>query len=199
MPFVTLNCTLNDVPEDADSVVLASANGSYGIINATTGAVAVPTNTPVLHYLTGVYQYDVSALANGTTYQVSWQITYQGNMQYVTETFTPGTPPQLADIKTYLRIDPTDTAFDTEIQDLINAAVAELREVGVSPDILASGDTLIRKAITTYCKANFGYDTDNAVAFDSSYQRIKIFLMNNADYQQPVVFLGPATGPMAGW
>lgn len=125
----------------------------------------------------------------GVQYQVSWQVTYNGSVQYVTSTFSLGTAIQLNDIKTYLRIDATDTSFDVEIEDLINAAQTDLIEVGINPDIFNSGDTLIKKAVTTYCKANFGYDTDNAPAFMSAYERLKIFLMNNADYQPVVVAL----------
>lgn len=198
MAFVTLNCTLNDILTDADSVVLGSANGSYGIINPATGAVLVPNNTPVLHYLSGVYQYNISALTAGVQYQVSWQITYQGTVQYASARFTLGTAPQVSDLKTYLRIDATDTWFDAEIQDLLNAAQTDLIEVGVNPDVFSSGDPLIRKAIVTYCKAYFGYDPENAKMFAESYERLKVFLMNNADYKLLTVALSPNVVPV-GW
>jgi len=189
MAFTTLTCTLNDVPTNAISVVLASESGTYGIINPATGAVVVPSSTPVLNYLPGIYTYDVTALAAGVQYQVSWQITYNNTVQYATALFTLGTAPQLSDAKTYLRIDSTDTSFDVEVQDMINAAQTDLVGVGVNPDVFNSGDPLIRKAITTYCKANFGYDTDNAAAFASAFEKLKIFLMNCTDYQPLVVAL----------
>lgn len=190
MSFTTLTCTLNDVPTDATSVVLASASGTYGIINPATGAVVVPNNTAtVLHYLPGVYKYDVSPLTADVQYQVSWGITYNGSTQYATALFTLGTAPQLSDVKTYLRIDSTDMSFDTEVQDMISAAQSDLIEVGVNSDMFNSGDPLIRRAITTYCKANFGYDTDNAAAFASAFEKLKIFLMNCTDYQPLVVDL----------
>ena len=193
MAYVTINCTLNDVLTDATSVVLGSTAGTYGIINLATGAAVVPNNTPVLHYVTGIYKYDVSALASGIQYQVSWQITYGTTAQYATATFSMGTAIQLNDIKTYLRIDSSDTSFDVEIQDLINAAQTDLIEVGINPDVFNKGDPLIKKAVTTYCKANFGYDTDNAPAFANSYEKLKIFLMNNADYLPLVVALDTTT------
>jgi hypothetical protein len=190
MSFTTLTCTLNDVPTDATSVVLASVSGTYGIINPATGAVVMPNNTAtVLHYLPGVYKYDVSALTAGVEYQVSWGITYNDSTHYATASFTLGTAPQLSDVKTYLRIDSTDMSFDTEVQDMISAAQSDLIEVGVNPDVFNSGDPLIRRAITTYCKANFGYDTDNAAAFASAFEKLKIFLMNCSDYQPLVVDL----------
>ena len=88
------------------------------------------------------------------------------------------------DVRTYLRIDVTDTSYDVEIQDLINAVQADLIAVGINPDWVNNAtDPLIKKAITTYCKAHFGYDTDSAEKFVSSYEKLKIFLMNNASYQ----------------
>ena len=90
----------------------------------------------------------------------------------------------LDDVRSYLRIDGSDTSFDVEIQDLIGAAQTELIDVGVEPTLVgAATDSLIKKAITAYCKANFGYDTDNAEAFASSYERLKIYLMNSETYQ----------------
>ncbi|MDR3543082.1 MAG: DNA-packaging protein [Desulfosporosinus sp.] len=88
------------------------------------------------------------------------------------------------DVRSYLRIDASDTSFDVEIQDLMSAVQAELIDVGVDPTLVSTAtDPIIKKAITTYCKANFGYDTDNAEAFASSYEKIKIYLMNSSTYQ----------------
>jgi hypothetical protein len=88
------------------------------------------------------------------------------------------------DVRLYLRIDATDTSFDVEIQDLISAVQAELVDVGVDPTLVGSAtDPLIKKAITTYCKANFGYDPDMSQAFQSAYEKIKIYLMNSSTYQ----------------
>lgn len=188
MAYKTLNFYVNNVLADATSVVLGSADGTYGIKNLDNGTVVVPNNTAVIHYNTGVYRYDVSALSPNVKYQISWQIVYNGTTQYATATFTIGSTTQLlSDVKTYLRIDSSDTSFDVEVQDLINAAQTDLIEVGINPDIFNSGDPLIKKAITTYCKANFGYDTDNSDKFHESYEKMKIFLMNNVDYQPLIV------------
>ncbi len=94
----------------------------------------------------------------------------------------------LDDVRSYLRIDASDTSFDVEIQDLIDAVQTELTDVGIDPTLVSSAtDPLIKKAITTYCKANFGYDTDNAEAFQSAYEKLKVYLMNSATYQVVVV------------
>jgi hypothetical protein len=91
------------------------------------------------------------------------------------------------DVKFYLRIDLDDTSLDVEIQDLISVVKAELIDVGVNPTLVGSAtDPLIKKAITTYCKANFGYDTDIKEAFSSSYEKLKIYLMNSGTYQAAI-------------
>ncbi len=88
------------------------------------------------------------------------------------------------DMRGYLRIDESDTSFDTEIQDLINAAQTDLLEVGLSPTMVsAATDPLIKRAIVVYAKANFGYDTDNMPGFTEAYESLKVKLMNTADYQ----------------
>jgi len=86
--------------------------------------------------------------------------------------------------KVYLRIDASDTTFDGEIQDLIDSVQAELIDLGVDPTLVsAATDPLIKRAITVYCKAYFGYDQDNAEAFASSYEKLKMYLMNSCTYQ----------------
>lgn len=72
----------------ADSVVLGSSDGSYGIKETTSGTVIIANNTSVTNTSIGVYEYDVSALTSGTSYTISWKIVYLGATQYVTEVFT---------------------------------------------------------------------------------------------------------------
>lgn len=55
-------------------------------------------------------------------------------------------------VKLALRI--TTTAFDSEIEDLISAALADLGLAGVTD--LDDTDPLVIRAVITYCKANFG-------------------------------------------
>ena len=59
-------------------------------------------------------------------------------------------------IKLALRI--TTAAFDTEIEDLISAALADLGLAGIAK--LDETDPLILRAVTTYCRANFGSPDD---------------------------------------
>lgn len=71
----------------------------------------------------------------------------------------------MADIRTAaklaLRISTND--FDSEIDDLIEAGLADLGVAGVSNE--NTGDPLVRRAVITYVKANFGQPDD--------YDRIK--------------------------
>ena len=82
------------------------------------------------------------------------------------------------DVKLALRV--TSVDFDTEIQDLIDSAKADLRLSGVTdPD---ETDPLIKRAITVYCKAHFGYDNPEAERFQKAYEMIKMHLTLSADY-----------------
>jgi len=82
------------------------------------------------------------------------------------------------DVKLSLRVSVPD--FDDEIQDLIDSAKADLQLSGVVN--LDETDPLIKRAITTYCKANFGYDNPEADRFQRSYDLLKMHLALSSDY-----------------
>jgi len=87
----------------------------------------------------------------------------------------------LESIKNSLRIDGTD--LDVEVQDLIEAAVLDLSIAGVDPVKLATPDALLKRAITVYCKANFGYDDPRvAERFEASYLSLKQHLTLSGEY-----------------
>lgn len=87
----------------------------------------------------------------------------------------------LAKIKTLLRI--TNSAYDAEITDLIAAATADLVLSGVL-ESKATDDTdaLIVRAISTYCKANFGWDNPASEKLQVSYEMLKKHLTMSRDY-----------------
>lgn len=62
----------------------------------------------------------------------------------------------LEKVKLALRI--TTDAFDSEIQDLIDAALADLGIAGVTT--ITETDPLIIRAVTTFCRMNFGQPDD---------------------------------------
>lgn len=82
----------------------------------------------------------------------------------------------LEKVKLALRI--TTDAFDSEIEDLIEAALADLRLAGVIND--DETDPLITRAVITYCRANFGQPDD--------YDRMK------ASYDEQKAQMQMATG-----
>jgi len=89
--------------------------------------------------------------------------------------------PILDDVKDALRV--SGAALDTEIQDLIDAAKADLRLTGVHPDRIVDTDPLIKRAITVYCKAHFGYEEPaQAELFMRSYNALKAHLALSKEY-----------------
>ncbi len=87
------------------------------------------------------------------------------------------------DVKLALRI--TSSAFDNEIEGLIEAAKADLRLSGVSDaKVKDENDPLISRAIVVYCKAHFGYDNPEAERFQQSYDMLKAHLTLSAEYTQ---------------
>ena len=82
----------------------------------------------------------------------------------------------LESVKLALRI--TTDAFNDEIQDLINAALADLGIAGITN--LDEADALIKRAVITFCRVNFGEPDD--------YDRMK------ASYDEQKAQLQTATG-----
>lgn len=82
----------------------------------------------------------------------------------------------IAKVKTALRV--TTDAFDSEITDLINAALLDMGIAGVTNDTLTN--PLVVRAVITYCKCNFGQPDD--------YDRLK------ASYDEQKAQMSMATG-----
>lgn len=79
-------------------------------------------------------------------------------------------------VKMALRI--TTDAFDQELLDLIESALVDMRLAGIIN--LDVSDPLIRRAVITYCRLNFGQPDD--------YDRLK------ASYDEQKRQMGMATG-----
>lgn len=85
-------------------------------------------------------------------------------------------------VKAALRV--KTTAFDDEVQGLIDACKADLRLVGVNVpedqppaegEKPSAGDPLITRAIILYAKANFGYSEDSE-KYRAAYDYLKCSL-----------------------
>lgn len=82
------------------------------------------------------------------------------------------------DVKVALRI--SNTAFDGEINDLILAAKSDLALSGILK--VDDTDALIKRAILTYCKANFGWNNPDAEKLQKSYDMLKAHLSLSLEY-----------------
>ena len=90
----------------------------------------------------------------------------------------------LNDVKDALRV--SGTTMDREIQDLIDAAKADLQLSGVHASKLVDTDPLIKRAVVVYCKAHFGWDNPEADRFAQSYTMLKQHLALSAEYAEAV-------------
>lgn len=87
----------------------------------------------------------------------------------------------VASFRAYLRI--TTDKLDEEIKDLINAARDDLVLGGVLPvRVRDETDPLLKKAIGTYIKAEFGLDNDDAGAYRAAYDDLKKRFINSDQY-----------------
>lgn len=90
----------------------------------------------------------------------------------------------LSDIR--LRVRSSVDKLDGEIKDLILAARADLVRGGVLPARAADEtDPLVKQAISTYVKAEFGLDNDDADKYRASFRNQKIALSMASEYIEP--------------
>lgn len=88
----------------------------------------------------------------------------------------------LDDVKTTLRV--SHNALDNDISDLIEEARHDLMLSGVSSKKANDDkDPLIKRAIKTYCKAEFITDVREAERFKISYNMLKNHLTLAGDYK----------------
>lgn len=80
-----------------------------------------------------------------------------------------------------LRISSTSDKITEEIEDCIAACKADLANDGVK--VIDEKDALIKRAITLYCKAEFGYN-DKAEEFRKSYDTLKARLSMSKEYNE---------------
>lgn len=80
-----------------------------------------------------------------------------------------------------LRISSTSEKITEEIEDCIAACMADLKNDGIKR--LDETDELIIRAVTLYCKAEFGYH-DKAAQFRQSYDTLKMRLAMSMEYNE---------------
>ena len=85
----------------------------------------------------------------------------------------------LDDVKVTLRV--TSGSYDEEIQDLIDAACDDLVLAGVAMPDDWQFDSLIKRAIRTYCRVHFGSPMDYD-RLKASYDEQKAQLLSSSGY-----------------
>lgn len=88
----------------------------------------------------------------------------------------------LETVKQALRVS-HDKLDDGEIVPLINAAKKELLLAGVV--VQDETDPLIIRAVTSYCKAQFGYDNPESDKFMMTFEGIRALLSMTEEYNTP--------------
>ena len=78
-------------------------------------------------------------------------------------------------------------AARTELMDLVDAAIRDLDIAGVYVTDVA--EPLCERAITLYCKANYGYDTDSE-KFRAAYAALRDAMSLSGDYPKKAGELG---------
>ena len=113
----------------------------------------------------------------------------------------------VADMKVSLRIIADD--LDVEVEMLVGAALADMRRVGVRPELLeldddgnlVRGDFLVTEAVACFVKSRFGYDNADSGKFEEAYRRTVVDLMNSTanvadtDHELPPLPEKPGTEP----
>lgn len=90
----------------------------------------------------------------------------------------------LDDVKVTCRV--TSTAFDVELGDLIEAAFADLGITDISESLLTENSCppLVKRAVLTYCKMNFGQVEDGVYdRLKASYDEQKAQMLMNSLYR----------------
>lgn len=82
-------------------------------------------------------------------------------------------------VKTALRID--DNSLDDELKDLISACKKDLKISGVGK--IEDTDSLIIRAVITYCRANFDPTNSDYDRYIQSYESLKTHLCLCKDYE----------------
>lgn len=85
----------------------------------------------------------------------------------------------LAELKRTLRV--ASANADTEVADLVRAAVHNMRITGVI--WRGENDPLSRQAVKLYCKGNYGYD-EKAEHFQQAYEALRDSMALSGEYQE---------------
>lgn len=88
-------------------------------------------------------------------------------------------PGLVEDARLALRLSCRD--YDAEVEALVDAALADMRRVGVREEALSGPSPLVRHAACLFCKARFGFDSPDAARFDELYRAAVADLLNSEE------------------
>ena len=77
----------------------------------------------------------------------------------------------VSELKGVLRISTDDELIQREIIALVEAAIVDLKTAGITNTDI--NDPLIKRAISVYCKAHFGYDNPDTNKLIEIYEALK--------------------------
>lgn len=89
--------------------------------------------------------------------------------------------------KTKLALRFDDTILDSDIQDTIDAAKADMLLCGILESKIVETDFLILRAIKLYCKAEYSTDDKESNRYRESYEMLRNHLSMSIDYNTEVV------------
>lgn len=74
------------------------------------------------------------------------------------------------------------TMSDDEIEDLIAAALSNLRAGGVREELLRRDDMdpAVKFAVISFCKANYGFDNNDSDRYFQRYEWQRLHLLNSS-------------------
>src|SRR4051794_7133790 len=86
-------------------------------------------------------------------------------------------------VKSALRVTTEDSGIESEIKELIASSLMDLRLSGVRVDAISYPlDSIVVRAVVTYCKAQFGFDNPDSPKLWESYQMLEVHLSLSSDY-----------------
>jgi hypothetical protein len=88
-------------------------------------------------------------------------------------------------VKITLKMD--DNILDNDIQDTIDAAIADMKLCGVLESKIDEADPIIIRAIKTFCRAEYSTDDKESYRYKESYEMIRNHLSMSVDYNTEVV------------
>lgn len=91
------------------------------------------------------------------------------------------------EVKVACRTTTSDPGLIQELNDLIDAAKADMILSGIIESKIKEDDSLIKRAIILYVKAEFGLDNSESEKYNNSYLALKEHLCLSGEYTEEVV------------